>query len=255
MSNLKTYKFLALLALVLELILSFVFFGKIRNLFVNIEINQNASSFYFLIIASLIIFITLFVIAILLTNKNDFKDYNKANIVLEESSNTETKEIEEIKNESFNIENSIKKILPKDPDKLDKIQYTEKFLGNIAKEFDIVQGLFFVKDKESDIFNIIGKYAYFGEKEPQSFKIGETLSGQVAKNKTILNLKDIPENYVTILSGLGSSSPNHLLIIPIIYNKETIGIMELASFKEFKRNMNNLFEGISEEVGKTLSKY
>ena len=54
----------------------------------------------------------------------------------------------------------------------------------------------FVKEKESDIFNVAGKYAYFGEEQPKSFKYGETLSGQVAKNKTALNLKEIPENRV-----------------------------------------------------------
>ena len=118
-----------------------------------------------------------------------------------------------------------------------------------------MQGLFFVREKDSDNFKITGKYAYFGESEPKDFKLGEGLSGQTAKNQIALNLKDIPENYVTILSGLGSSSPNHLIIIPIIFNNETIGIIELASFKEFKKNFNELFEGMSEQIGKVLGKY
>lgn len=161
----------------------------------------------------------------------------------------------ELQDETIDIEGYIKRIIPKDTPKLDVKKYTEKILSNFAKEFDIVQGLFFVREKKSDIFNITGKYAYFGEEDPKSFKLGESLSGQVAKNKTILYLNDIPENYVTILSGLGSSSPSTLLLIPIIVNDKTIGVVELASFKEIKRKFNDLFEELSEQIGKTLSNY
>ena len=128
--------------------MSFVFFGKIKNLFLNTEINQSASSFYILIIALVTISLFLFIIAILLTNKNDFKDSGKENIILEEPSKTEVEEIEETQSKNIDVENYIKKILPKDTAKLDKIKYTEKILSNIAKEFDVVQGLFFIRDKE-----------------------------------------------------------------------------------------------------------
>ncbi|MFC2152410.1 GAF domain-containing protein, partial [Bacteroidota bacterium] len=138
---------------------------------------------------------------------------------------------------------------------LDLTKFSEKLLSNIAKEFDIVQGLLFLKDKKSNTYNITGKYAYFGDEEPESFKLGETLSGQVAKNKQTLILKEIPENYVTILSGLGSSSPNHVIIIPIVVEDKTTAIIELASFKEFKQNFNNLFDGMSEQIGKALLKH
>ena len=156
--------------------------------------------------------------------------------------------------ERIDIEGYTKKILPKENSKLDRKKYTEKILSNIAKEFDIVQGLFYVKESETDIFSISGKYAYFGEEEPSSFKLGESLSGQVAKNKKPLNLVDIPENYITILSGLGSSSPNYLLIIPIILNNETVGVIELASFKKFKSNFSDFFEKVSEQIGKVIVK-
>jgi len=36
---------------------------------------------------------------------------------------------------------------------------------------------------------------------------------------------------------------------------KTIAIIELASFKEFKRNIIDLFEGMSNQIGKALIKY
>ena len=256
MNKLKTYKILAFISLVAELIISFILFSKFRNLIADNQITDSGNLFYILIVLLIIFTFLLFVTTILSGQQSETEDLSSEIKILDDDTSKKDENSNDVsQDELLDIENYIKKILPKEDSKLDLIKYTEKILSNIAKEFNIVQGLFFVKEKESDIFNITGKYAYFGEEEPNSFKSGETLSGQVAKNKTVLNLKEIPENYVTILSGLGSSSPNHLIIIPIVFNNETIGIIELASFKQFKKNFNELFKGMSEQIGKALSKY
>ena len=127
-------------------------------------------------------------------------------------------------------------LIPKQPAK-NVEEYAEILLSAIAKRFDIVQGIVFHKNKKSQKYTFTGGYAYFSEDKPREFIEGETLSGQVAKNKVILNLTNVPENYITILSGLGKGSPKYLLIVPII-NKDgdCAGIIELASFKPFGDN-------------------
>lgn len=253
----KIYKTLAFLALLAEFMLGFMLFGKIRNLILEFNPSENYKLVYILIILFIIVAVFLFVLSIMASGKTDYKETIEKKEISSTKENSKKNYNEELLNheELIDVENYIKKILPKENTKLDIVKYTEKILSNLAKEFDIVQGLFFVKEKETDTFNIIGKYAYFGDEEPKSFMLGETLSGQVAKNKTTLNLQEIPENFVTILSGLGSSSPNHLIIIPIVLEEKTIAIIELASFKEFKHNFSDLFEGLSEPIGKTLLKY
>ena len=257
MNRLKIYKTLAFITLIIELTVFFTLFGKIRNMIFSNQLFEDQNIIYLLLILAAILVLFLFVLFILLTNKNESENiYSKKQTqIIGDNSKHKESEKEIIEEETANIEYYISKILPKENTKLNLIKYSEKILSNLAKEFDIVQGLLFVKEKESDIFNIAGKYAYFGEEQPKSFKYGETLSGQVAKNKTALNLKEIPENYATILSGLGSSSPNNLLIAPIILNDETVGIIELASFKKFSRIFNDLFESISDKIGKELVKY
>ena len=81
-------------------------------------------------------------------------------------------------------------------------------------------------------FHATSTYAWTSDKPPAPFLTGEGLPGQVAKNKTIMNIEHIPENYI-IVSGLGSGYPKNLLIVPLLLNKETIGVIELASFKKF----------------------
>ncbi len=147
-----------------------------------------------------------------------------------------------------------KKIIPADVAKLTIEKFTEKILANLAREFELVQGLFYLKEKKSGIFKIAGEYAYYAEERPAEFKEGETLSGQVAKNKKLLNVPNIPEDYITILSGLGKSSPRFLVILPVLVENETAGIIEMASFKEFDKNVLDLFENFSDTIGGHLTK-
>ena len=146
-----------------------------------------------------------------------------------------------------------KKILPQSSKKPDLNKFTESVLSNIAKEFDAVQGLFYVREKDKDTFSVMAKYAYFGEEEPKGFELGISLTGQTAKNQKALSLAKIPENYITILSGLGSSSPNSLLFVPVIHEGQTIGLIELASFRNFDKKTERLFNELSESLGKKLS--
>lgn len=135
----------------------------------------------------------------------------------------------------------------------EKEAFLEKLLSNIAKQHDIVQAVAHTK-QQNNTFTITSSYAFFSETEPQPFAEGETLPGQVAKNKVILNLDNVPEEYITILSGLGKGSPSNLLIIPILNPDKTecIGVIELASFKPFSSRMGRLFEALSPKISEQL---
>ncbi|MDD4385275.1 MAG: GAF domain-containing protein [Bacteroidales bacterium] len=135
----------------------------------------------------------------------------------------------------------------------DKEAFLEKFLSNIAKQHDIVQAVAHTKQNNNQ-YTITSSYAFFTETEPQPFVEGETLPGQVAKNKVILNLNSVPNDYITILSGLGKGSPSNLLIIPIVNpeSNDCIAVIELASFKAFDSRKVKLFETLSPKISKKL---
>jgi hypothetical protein len=113
-------------------------------------------------------------------------------------------------------------------------KFLEVLLSNIAKTNDIVQSIAFKKNEETSMFEMIASYAYYSESAPPTFAEGETLPGQVAKNQVALNLSEVPNDYITVLSGLGKGTPKHLLIVPIISSEHiSTGVLEFASFKEF----------------------
>lgn len=181
-------------------------------------------------------------------------EVNSLRAALSNSLKTEVKEkIAEEKTEKIDFEQVISQVIPKS-DLNDMEKFGELILANVAKKFDIVQGLFYQKNLESGIFSFTAGYAFFSENAPVSYIEGDTLPGQVAKNKKLLNLDKVPEGYITILSGLGTGSPKHLLIVPVINaSNETIGIIELASFKPFSSQQEELFSVLGRKLGELLS--
>jgi hypothetical protein len=133
--------------------------------------------------------------------------------------------------------------------------FAESLLGLLSKEFEVVQGLYFNLEKKSGNFIKMADYAYYSDVPPREFMIGETISGQVAKNQKVMKITDIPEGYITVLSGLGSSSPSNLLIMPLINENETIGIVELAFFREPIEKEMNFFEELAGKAGKVAGKF
>ncbi len=130
--------------------------------------------------------------------------------------------------------------------------YAERILHNLSRYFEIVQGVFFLKNARSQEYEFLCAYAFTSEVDPAPFKAGEGIPGQVAKNRTILNLTSIPDGYLQIQSGLGKSSPGNLVIIPLLLNKETIGIIELASFKLVDQEMEWTLKNLSRIIGNAI---
>lgn len=148
------------------------------------------------------------------------------------------------------------KIFPSQKQQIESLEkLTEHILTGIAKEFNIVQGLFFVKNSKDEVFELQGRYAYFSEENPHDFREGEGLSGQVAKSQTVLNVSEIPEGYITILSGLGKGYPKHLIIIPTVWDNQCNGVLELASFEEFSEDAVKLFTEMSTVFGESLHNF
>jgi len=170
---------------------------------------------------------------------------------IEESKIQKEVKKETVNKEKIDIERETKSIIPPKNEDIEK--FGETLFQNCARRFQIVQGLLYIKDPDKGVFSFKSGYAYFSETDPITYIEGETLAGQVAKNKVVLNLSKVPDNYIAIMSGLGDGSPSNLLIVPIISpNNETIGIIELASFKSFSSEVEELFAYIGHKLGETL---
>ncbi|WP_433262301.1 HAMP domain-containing protein [Actinosynnema sp. CS-041913] len=111
-------------------------------------------------------------------------------------------------------------------------------------------GAFFLVDGESDALELTATYAYQPRGgRPIRFARGESLIGQVAVEKKTALVTDVPPGYLEIGSGLGAAPPLNLVILPIVFQGETLGVIELGSFSEFTEVHLDLLDQLKENIG------
>jgi len=111
---------------------------------------------------------------------------------------------------------------------IDELSY--RILTQLSKYIDAVQGAMYLFDEEKNILHNVAVMAYNRRKYvDQEFGIGEGLVGQCAYEMDYIYRTEIPEEYVTITSGiLGDQKPGSILLVPLITNEQLQGVVEFA---------------------------
>lgn len=134
---------------------------------------------------------------------------------------------------------------------------SEKIIVNYVKYLEANQGsvfLLFGEEGEEPYLELMATYAYDRQKFLQRrLDLNEGIVAQCVKEKQSIHLKEVPESFVNITSGLGTAPPNSILIVPLKYNEEIFGAIEIASFKSFSDHQIQFAEKICEDIASTVS--
>jgi signal transduction histidine kinase/HAMP domain-containing protein/ActR/RegA family two-component response regulator len=85
------------------------------------------------------------------------------------------------------------------------------------------------------------------------FILGEGLAGQAALDRVRILVEDAPPGYVTVGSGLGQSAPTHLVVLPILFEDQVLGLLELASLHRFSDLHLTFFDRFMPTIGVTIN--
>lgn len=84
-------------------------------------------------------------------------------------------------------------------------------------------------------------------------EIGEGLVGQCYLEREPMYLKEVPESYINVTSGLGDASPRCILIVPLIHENHVEGILEIASFNELQDHEIKFMQRLSGTLASFIS--
>jgi PAS domain S-box-containing protein len=127
----------------------------------------------------------------------------------------------------------------------------------ILDKIEAIQGAFYVindDDASQKLIEMRASYAYGRKKYlKKSFRFAEGLVGQAVAEKDVIVRTEIPDDYVTLTSGiLGDQRPTALLIVPLITNEEVYGVLEFAGFKKFTPSQVNFVKELSLILARTI---
>lgn len=72
--------------------------------------------------------------------------------------------------------------------------------------------------------------------------------GQTVKEKQVLSICNVPEDYICVNSGLGEAPPRNIIVVPFVQEGVVRGALELGSFEPFDENTVLLLENVSTAV-------
>jgi signal transduction histidine kinase/DNA-binding response OmpR family regulator/CHASE3 domain sensor protein len=126
----------------------------------------------------------------------------------------------------------------------------EAALEFISKYIDSTIGTLFIVDGGKLVR--ISTHSFSEDSSPgskKSYELGEGLVGDVAKQKTLLKVSDLPPDYLKISSGLGVASPRSVVLAPLLSEGTIQGVVELGFLNDVSSESMKFLENISEILG------
>jgi methyl-accepting chemotaxis protein len=132
-----------------------------------------------------------------------------------------------------------------------------KIISFLAKSVNAYQAALFIVNHQENppIIELKAGYALTAKRlEMTSLLWGESSIGQSIKDKESFHLNNLPENYSDeINSGLGGTTPNEVIILPVLFNDKAEGAIEFSTFKNFETDKIQFLEKAADYIGSYIA--
>ncbi|UCH95626.1 MAG: response regulator [Candidatus Aminicenantes bacterium] len=136
---------------------------------------------------------------------------------------------------------------------LDIPELSQNIISFLTSYLDAQLGLLYFITKPGAL-KLVGSYALGKEKGLlKKFKFGEGIVGQAAEENRVIEITDIPRDFVKIRTGFGDITPRHVIVMPFTYETYVIGVIEIASLHEFTEIQKEFLSQSLENIGIALN--
>src|SRR3569833_2541112 len=88
--------------------------------------------------------------------------------------------------------------------------------------------------------------------QPTRIVPGVGLVGQAAAEKQRILLPDVPPDYTPVSSSLGQAAPKSILILPVLFEGETMAVIVLAALRPFTNTHLAFLDQLTQTIGVVL---
>ena len=129
----------------------------------------------------------------------------------------------------------------------DRVYHEKHHLLYLLSElFHGMAVILYQKEEPSGHFVVEATYGLPDNFEPSSFQAGEGIHGQAVNDQRPELIEDVPEDYVEVNTGLGSSRSYFLYMLPVIRNQQCTGLIELLTFRE--SDVERIWPGVMKKL-------
>jgi signal transduction histidine kinase/ActR/RegA family two-component response regulator len=137
----------------------------------------------------------------------------------------------------------------------DLVAVSRMILSELAPLVNAQQAVFYLRRHEdgSEKLELLASYAHRPTPGlPHTIDAGEGLLGQCARDKKRILLREVPEDFVRVGSALGSRAPLDVVVLPVLFEGEIMGVIELASLARFSDIHLKFLDQLTESIGVVL---
>jgi signal transduction histidine kinase/HAMP domain-containing protein/CheY-like chemotaxis protein len=139
-------------------------------------------------------------------------------------------------------------------------QVTRLIMSELTPLVTSQHGAFFlVEGEEEPDLRLVASYGRVSGVDGSAFidrdrfALGEGLIGQAAVEAKPILVEDVPEDYITVASGLGEAAPRNIIVLPVVFEEQVLGVIELASLQAVSEINRAFLEQITETIGVVLN--
>ncbi|OEZ72821.1 signal transduction histidine-protein kinase BarA [Janthinobacterium sp. HH100] len=126
-------------------------------------------------------------------------------------------------------------------------------LDFLAHRLEVAVATLYVVDEDGSLRRTaVYGFNEQGVKEKQVFKLGEGLVGETAREKRLKHVQQVPENYLTVTSSLGSGAPLELVLVPVNNEGLVNGVIELGFTHPVSARAKEWLNLIGTNIGTSL---
>jgi HAMP domain-containing protein/signal transduction histidine kinase len=133
---------------------------------------------------------------------------------------------------------------------------TDQIISELTPVVGAQHGAFYLAETEDErsLLTLTSTYAYQRRRQLSNrFEMGEGLVGQCAREQKPIIVTDVPRDYVQVSSGLGEAAARNIAVIPIFFEGQVRGVIELASFHEFSAVQLTFLEQLMLNIGLAMN--